>query len=77
MRRLVYAFVVRKHKSQDFERWGQYDVEAQAFLPPPGYSPGSNLSFEDSGSLVLLLAWLTLAKKIQLTVYVPDLEIFN
>ena len=35
MRRLICAFVVHKQQSQGFSRRGPYDVEAQAFWPPP------------------------------------------
>ena len=38
MRRLVCALIVRKQQSQGFSRRGQYDVEARASCPPPGYA---------------------------------------
>ena len=39
MRRLVYAFVVRKQQSQRFSHQGPYNVETQASWPPSGYVP--------------------------------------
>ena len=39
MHMLVCAFVVHKQQRQGFSHRGQYDVEANASWPPPGYAP--------------------------------------
>ena len=36
MRKLLCAFVVHKQQRKSFLHRGPYDVEAQAFWPPPG-----------------------------------------
>ena len=43
VRRLVCAFVVRKHQSHGFSCWGSYDFEAQSSLPLSGYGPALSI----------------------------------